>query len=210
MAEKLTSEAQGVVTVAAPDNHRNREGKGGRQSGPAEGDQHQGDTAEDLRTRTPGCYLGWEENPAGLAMVCNPLECFRAIRPARIPIHHSWRPVSTPEWPTGSALPAARAHSRVVATNASPTAVQERQRVRQPYPNYRVIVLDDNVNTFQHVVECLVRHLPGMQPDQAWELAHRIDGEGSAVVWRGPQEQAELYHQLLGAEGLTMAPLERD
>lgn len=97
-----------------------------------------------------------------------------------------------------------------MASSSSPSAVQERQRLRQPYPNYRVIVLDDNVNTFQHVVECLVRHLPGMQPDRAWELAHRIDGEGSAVVWRGPQEQAELYHQLLGAEGLTMAPLERD
>lgn len=97
-----------------------------------------------------------------------------------------------------------------MASSSSPTAVQERQRVRQPYPNYRVIVLDDNVNTFQHVVDCLVRHLPGMQPDRAWELAHRIDGEGSAVVWCGPQEQAELYHELLGAEGLTMAPLERD
>ena len=100
--------------------------------------------------------------------------------------------------------------SQPVATSTSPTAVLERQRERQPYPNYRVIVLDDNINTFQHVVDCLVRHLPGMQPDRAWELAHRIDGEGSAVVWRGPQEQAELYHQLLGAEGLTMAPLERD
>ena len=91
----------------------------------------------------------------------------------------------------------------------SPSAVQERQRLRQPYPNYRVIVLDDDVNTFQHVVECLVRHVPAMTPDKAWELAHRIDGEGSAVVWSGPMEQAELYHQLLSAEGLTMAPLEK-
>ena len=98
----------------------------------------------------------------------------------------------------------------VVTQSASASPVQERQKVRQPYPNYRVIVLDDDVNTFQHVVECLVRHIPGMQPDRAWELAHRIDGEGSAVVWRGPQEQAELYHQLLGAEGLTMAPLEKE
>jgi ATP-dependent Clp protease adaptor protein ClpS len=71
-----------------------------------------------------------------------------------------------------------------------------------------VIVLDDDVNTFQHVVECLVRHIPAMLPDHAWSLAQRIDGEGSAVVWSGPQEQAELYHQLLRGEGLTMAPLE--
>jgi ATP-dependent Clp protease adaptor protein ClpS len=59
------------------------------------------------------------------------------------------------------------------------------------------------------VVDVLVRHLPGMQPDRAWELAHRIDREGSAVVWSGPLEQGELYHQLLAAEGLTMAPLGR-
>jgi ATP-dependent Clp protease adaptor protein ClpS len=95
-------------------------------------------------------------------------------------------------------------------TGSSSTAVQERQLSRQPYPNYRVIVLDDDVNTFQHVVDCLVRHIPAMLPDKAWSLAQRIDSEGSATVWRGPQEQAELYHQLLGAEGLTMAPLEPD
>ena len=91
----------------------------------------------------------------------------------------------------------------------SPGAVQERQRVRQSYPSFKVVVLDDDVNTFQHVVEFLVRYIPAMQPNQAWELAHRIDGEGSAVVWCGPQEQAELYHQQLGAEGLTLAPLEQ-
>ncbi len=91
----------------------------------------------------------------------------------------------------------------------SPGAVQERQRVRQSYPSFKVVVLDDDVNTFQHVVECLVRYIPAMQPNQAWELAHRIDGEGSALVWCGPQEQAELYHQQLGAEGLTLAPLEQ-
>jgi len=92
---------------------------------------------------------------------------------------------------------------------ASATAVRESRTLRQPYPNFKVVVLDDDVNTFQHVVDCLVKHIPGMQPDRAWELAHRIDGEGSAVVWCGPQEQAELYHQQLLVEGLTMAPLER-
>lgn len=93
----------------------------------------------------------------------------------------------------------------VVAPTRSPA--QAEQRLQERYPNVNVIVLDDDVNTFQHVVEALVRHLPGMQPDQAWDLAHRIDGEGSAVVWSGPLEQGELYHQLLSAEGLTMAPL---
>ena len=95
----------------------------------------------------------------------------------------------------------------VVLSSASP--VQERQRLRQLYPDFKVVVLDDDFNTFQHVVETLVRIIPAMLLDKAWDLAHRIDGEGSAVVWCGPQEQAELYHQQLGAAGLTMAPLER-
>ena len=93
----------------------------------------------------------------------------------------------------------------------SPTRERSSQQLleRQPYPNFKVVVLNDEVNTFEHVVDCLVRYIPAMTPDRAWELAHRIDGQGSAVVWVGPQEQAELYHQLLGAKGLTMAPLER-
>ena len=94
-------------------------------------------------------------------------------------------------------------------STSSPTAVVETRQLSKPYPHYRVIVLDDDVNTFQHVADCLVRHIPGMLPDRAWDLAGRIDREGSAEVWSGPQEQAELYHQQLRAEGLTMAPLER-
>lgn len=98
------------------------------------------------------------------------------------------------------------------AMTRSPLTTPERQvkglRLQAPYPQVRVIVLDDDVNTFEHVVQVLVRYIPGMHADQAWKLAHQIDGEGSAVVWCGPQEQGELYHQQLSAEGLTMAPLQ--
>lgn len=93
------------------------------------------------------------------------------------------------------------------APQARPATVDLREQ--QSYPQARVIVLDDDFNTYQHVVESLLRHIPGMDPDQAWQLAHRIDSQGSAVAWSGPFEQAEHYHQLLSAEGLTMAPLER-
>jgi ATP-dependent Clp protease adaptor protein ClpS len=96
------------------------------------------------------------------------------------------------------------------AMAASPTIAPERsgQVTRTPYPNYKVIVLNDDVNTFQHVVETLVKYIPGMTPDTAWELAHEIHNQGLATVWVGPQEQAELYHMQLGRAGLTMAPLE--
>ena len=104
-----------------------------------------------------------------------------------------------------------RAMPLIRSTSSSPggQAVMERQQVRAPYPSGRVIVLDDDHNTFQHVVEVLVTFIPGMTPDRAWELAHRIDSDGAAEVWRGPLEQAELHHHQLTTKGLTMAPLER-
>jgi ATP-dependent Clp protease adapter protein ClpS len=37
---------------------------------------------------------------------------------------------------------------------------------------------------------------------------NQIHYEGQAIVWVGPQEMAELYHQQLRRAGLTMAPLE--
>jgi ATP-dependent Clp protease adaptor protein ClpS len=80
--------------------------------------------------------------------------------------------------------------------------------VRKTYPNYKVIVLNDDFNTFQHVAECLLKYIPGMAPDTAWALTHQVHDEGQAIVWTGPQEPAELYHQQLRREGLTMAPLE--
>lgn len=103
-----------------------------------------------------------------------------------------------------------RSRSVLSSASSAPGQAQVLERTSQslPYPHCRVIVLDDDVNTYQHVVECLVRYIPGMGPDRAWELARRIDTEGRAEVWSGPREQAELYHQQLGAEGLTMAPLE--
>ena len=38
---------------------------------------------------------------------------------------------------------------------------------------------------------------------------HQIDNTGSAEVWRGNLEQAELYHEQLLSKGLTMAPIEK-
>lgn len=97
------------------------------------------------------------------------------------------------------------------AMTASPTVAPGRssQTVSKTYPNFKVIVLNDDFNTFQHVAECLLKYIPGMVSDRAWDLTHRIHNEGQATVWVGPQEQAELYHVQLSREGLTMAPLEK-
>lgn len=101
--------------------------------------------------------------------------------------------------------------SAASSATASPVQAPERsgQVTRKTYPNYKVIVLNDDFNTFQHVAECLMKYIPGMTSDRAWELTNQIHFEGQAIVWIGPQEQAELYHQQLSRAGLTMAPLEK-
>ncbi len=73
----------------------------------------------------------------------------------------------------------------------------------------RIIVLDDSFNTFQHVANCLLTIIPGMSEKRAWDLTVKVDNSGSAEVWRGNLEQAELYHEQLVSKGLTMAPIER-
>jgi ATP-dependent Clp protease adaptor protein ClpS len=94
----------------------------------------------------------------------------------------------------------------IAQPQTTPSRVTDRSR--QLYPNYKVIVLDDDVNTIPHVSDCLLRYIPGMTPTKAYELTMQIHHEGQAIVWVGPQEQAELYHEQLKQEGLTMAPLE--
>jgi ATP-dependent Clp protease adaptor protein ClpS len=76
--------------------------------------------------------------------------------------------------------------------------------------NWRVIVLNDDHNTFDHVAHTLARTIPGMTVDAGYAMADRIHNSGLAVVWSGLREPAELYWELLRDAGLTMAPLERD
>ena len=74
---------------------------------------------------------------------------------------------------------------------------------------WRVIVLNDNHNTFQGVAFALSNVLPGVSYDKGMELANRIHDSGQALVWSGEKETAELYWTQLHDFGLTMAPLEQ-
>ncbi|MBK5218743.1 MAG: ATP-dependent Clp protease adaptor ClpS [Thermoleophilia bacterium] len=75
--------------------------------------------------------------------------------------------------------------------------------------NWRVIVRNDNHNTFEHVAQTLARVLPSVSLDQGHRMADAIHNSGQAIVWSGPREPAEHYWALLDEAGLTMAPLER-
>jgi ATP-dependent Clp protease adaptor protein ClpS len=74
---------------------------------------------------------------------------------------------------------------------------------------WKVIVLNDDHNTFDGVAAALSGVIPGVSFDRGMELARQVHNTGQAVVWSGLREQAELYWEQLEARGLTMAPLDR-
>jgi len=92
-------------------------------------------------------------------------------------------------------------------------ATIEQPRVREPGSgvgdNWRVIVLNDDHNTFDGVASALARVLPGVSFEQGMAMANKIHNSGQAIVWAGPKEPAELYWEELSGAGLTMAPLEQ-
>ena len=91
----------------------------------------------------------------------------------------------------------------------SPITVLDPKKVKGKYPEARVIVLDDSFNTFQHVANSLLTIIPSMSEQRAWDLTIKVDKTGSAEVWRGNLEEAELYHEQLFSKGLIMAPIEK-
>ncbi len=91
--------------------------------------------------------------------------------------------------------------------------VVERPRTGDPGSglgdNWRVIVLNDDHNTFDGVARVLSSIIPGVTLDQGYAIADKIHNTGQAIVWAGPKEPAEHYWELLNEAGLTMAPLEQ-
>ena len=75
--------------------------------------------------------------------------------------------------------------------------------------NWRVIVRNDDHNTFDHVALSLARTIPGVDVQKGYAFADAIHASGQAMVWCGLKEPAELYWEQLNDAGLTMAPLEQ-
>jgi ATP-dependent Clp protease adaptor protein ClpS len=73
---------------------------------------------------------------------------------------------------------------------------------------WRVVVLNDDHNTFDHVAETLARYVPGVTLAEGYRFADRIHRTGCAIVWSGPRDDAESHWDELDGAGLTMAPLE--
>src|SRR3989441_8332740 len=70
---------------------------------------------------------------------------------------------------------------------------------------WKVIVRNDDHNTFDHVARTLARVIPGVTVQRGHEIANVIHTSGRAIVYSGLQEPAEHYWEQLKSAGLTMA-----
>ncbi|HEY4094606.1 MAG TPA: ATP-dependent Clp protease adaptor ClpS [Baekduia sp.] len=75
--------------------------------------------------------------------------------------------------------------------------------------SWKVIVRNDDHNTFDHVARTLSKLIPGVTVPGGYAIADHIHASGLAIVWTGHKELAEHYWHQLRDAGLTMAPLEQ-
>ena len=70
----------------------------------------------------------------------------------------------------------------------------------KPQPHYAVIVLNDDLHTYDYVIEALCR-ICGHSVLSAYHLAKEVGENGRAIVWTGTMELAELKRDQLRGFG---------
>ena len=71
-------------------------------------------------------------------------------------------------------------------------------------PTRQLILWNDDTNTFDHVIECLVKHLQ-YSPAQAEKIAWIVHNQGKCAILEGSYNELEIYRKILKAEGLTVS-----
>lgn len=69
---------------------------------------------------------------------------------------------------------------------------------------HRLILWNDEVNTFDHVIYCLVKYLDYTEL-QAEKIAWTVHNEGKCAVLEGSFTEMEIYRKILQQEGLTVS-----
>jgi ATP-dependent Clp protease adaptor protein ClpS len=74
---------------------------------------------------------------------------------------------------------------------------------RKLAPRYRVLLHNDDYNSMEYVVECLVKTVPSLSVPQAVDIMMQAHNAGVALVITCDLEPAEFYCESLLAKGLT-------
>lgn len=71
-------------------------------------------------------------------------------------------------------------------------------------PGHRLILWNDDTNTFEHVINCLVKHLQ-YTAAEAEDIAWKVHTEGKCAVLEGSYTEVDVYRKILKSEGLTVS-----
>lgn len=71
-------------------------------------------------------------------------------------------------------------------------------------PSHRLILWNDDTNTFDHVINCLMKHLQYTEKE-AEAIAWKVHNEGKCAVLEGSYTEVEVYRKVLKSEGLTVS-----
>lgn len=69
---------------------------------------------------------------------------------------------------------------------------------------HRLILWNDEINTFEHVIYCLMKYLDYSEK-QAEKIAFTVHNEGKCNVLEGSFTEMEVYRKILQQEGLTVS-----
>lgn len=70
--------------------------------------------------------------------------------------------------------------------------------------NHNLILWNDEVNTFEHVINCLMKYLDYTE-SQAERIAWIVHNDGKCIVLEGSYTEVEVYRKILQQEGLTVS-----
>ena len=68
---------------------------------------------------------------------------------------------------------------------------------------HRLILWNDEVNSFDHVIHCLMKYLDYSE-NQSEKIAWTVHNEGKCAVLEGSFTEKEVYRKILQQEGLTV------
>jgi len=68
---------------------------------------------------------------------------------------------------------------------------------------HRLILWNDEVNSFDHVIHCLMKYLDYSE-NQSEKIAWTVHNEGKCAVLEGSFTEMEVYRKILQQEGLTV------
>ena len=70
--------------------------------------------------------------------------------------------------------------------------------------SHRLILWNDDTNTFEHVIHCLIKYLDYSE-QQAETIAWIVHNDGKCIILEGSFTEIEVYRKILQQEGLTVS-----